>query len=117
MPTASVAQRVGIFTAGAALGAAAATFAQKRNDRITVQVTAPVSAPTIPRSNEILRIPKGEPGLAQLQGGSSDVLKYGNPGESSQPFYNPCMDSKRIRFDIPPKALLADFEVFQLSPP
>ena len=86
MPTASVVQRVGIFAAGAALGAAAATFAQKRNDRVTVQVTAPVSTPTIPRSNEILRMPKGEPGLARLQGGSSDVLKYGNPGESSQPF-------------------------------
>jgi len=75
-----------VFIAGAALGATAVTLAQRRNDRVTVPGTAPVSTTTIPRTNEILRMPTGEPGLARLQGGSSDVLKYGNPGESLQPF-------------------------------
>ena len=91
MPTASAVHIV-VFAAGAALGATAAALAQRRNDRVTVPVTAPVSAPTIPRSNEIFRMPvvevgpTGKPGLARLQGGSSEVLKYGNPGESLHPF-------------------------------
>jgi hypothetical protein len=91
MPAASVIH-VAVFAAGAALGATAAALAQRRNDRLTTPATAAVSTSTIPRNIEISRIPvvevsaTGKPGLAQFQGISSDVLKYGNPGESLYPF-------------------------------
>jgi hypothetical protein len=91
MPPTSVVQ-VAIFAAGAALGATAAALAQRRNDRLTVPVAPRVSTSAIPRNTEISRIPvvevspTGEPGLAQFQGGGSEVLKHGNPGESVHPF-------------------------------
>lgn len=90
MPTASVI-RVAVFAAGAALGAAAATLAQRRNDRLVVPVTAPLSTTATPRNNEISRMPVVQVGpggelLARFQGVSSDVLKYGNPGKSLYSF-------------------------------
>jgi len=91
MPNVSVVQVV-VFATGAALGATAAALAQRRNDRFAVPVTAPIPTATIPRNNEIFRMPvvevgpTGKPGLAQFQGASSEVLKYGNPGKSLHPF-------------------------------
>jgi hypothetical protein len=91
MPAASVV-RVAVFAAGAALGATAAALAQRRNDRLTAPVAAPVSTSAIPRNSDVSKMPvvevgpTGKPGLAQFQGVDSEVLKYGNPGESLYPF-------------------------------
>lgn len=89
MPSSSIVHAA-LFTAGAVIGAGAATFAhaQRREVKQTTPYGIPPALSQGGRSNaqEMARLPvieitaTGTPGIAQLKSISSDVLKYGNPG-------------------------------------